>query len=377
MRLIQLLSVVVPALLSPFSALADSLNTKAEYAYIMDAGTGLTLYSKRGEEPMVPASMTKIMTAHMVFDLLRQGRLSLDDEFVVSEKAWREGGTTSGGSTMFLEVGSKVRVEDLLRGVIIQSGNDACIVLAEGISGSEDAFAASMTQRAHELGLTSAHFKNSTGLYDPEHVISAADLAKLAYLTINEFPEFYKLYAETEFTWNAIRQPNRIPLLGEVEGADGLKTGHLEISGFGLVGSAVRGEERRVIVLNGLESMADRASEARRVMRSAFMDFKTVTIVDPDVNVGTAHVWLGETATVPVKSTEKVVIAAHADDVRKIKVFVEYSGPLDAPIKAGDVVGELVIQAGDVERRSPLAASADVKKKSWIGRALVGLGVGT
>ena len=234
MRLIQLLSVVVPALLSPFSALADSLNTKAEYAYIMDAGTGLTLYSKRGEEPMVPASMTKIMTAHMVFDLLRQGRLSLDDEFVVSEKAWREGGTTSGGSTMFLEVGSKVRVEDLLRGVIIQSGNDACIVLAEGISGSEDAFAASMTQRAHELGLTSAHFKNSTGLYDPEHVISAADLAKLAYLTINEFPEFYKLYAETEFTWNAIRQPNRIPLLGEVEGADGLKTGHLEISGFGL-----------------------------------------------------------------------------------------------------------------------------------------------
>ena len=179
---------------------ADVMTTEADFAYIMDADTGTTLYSKNGETPMVPASMTKLMTVHIVLERIRDGRLSLDDEFTVSENAWRKGGSSSGGSTMFLEPRSKVRIEDLLRGVIIQSGNDACITIAEGISGSEEAFADLMTQRAHELGLATASFKNSTGLYVEDHVISAMDLARLARMTINDFPEFYSLYSETDFT---------------------------------------------------------------------------------------------------------------------------------------------------------------------------------
>lgn len=355
----------------------DPLNTKAEFAYILDADTGLTLYSKRGDEPMVPASMTKIMTAYVVFERIRDGRLSLDDEFTVSENAWRRGGAASGGSTMFLELNSKVRVEDLLRGVIIQSGNDACIVLAEGVSGSEEAFAREMTLRAEELGLSTLNFKNSTGLYHEEHVVSAEDLAQLAYLMITEFPEYYTFYSEREFTWNGIRQPNRNPLLGDVDGADGMKTGHLEISGYGLVGTAVRDGERRIIVLNGLPSIADRAQEARRVMRSAFVDFQVRDIVGADVVVGEADVWLGQSKRVPLKTTEAMTIGVHADAARRMETYISYRGPLTAPVKAGDQVGELVVSAPGMEEiRAPLVADADIPKLGLIGRALLGISGG-
>lgn len=379
MRIITALLATSSLLITGLSsvATADVLNTKADYAYIMDADTGLALYSKDGDVPFIPASMTKIMTAYVVFERIRDGRLSLDDEFLVSETAWREGGAASGGSTMFLELGSKVSVRDLLRGVIIQSGNDACIVLAENISGSQEAFAEEMTRRAQELGLESAKFENPTGLYSENHRISAADLAKLAYLSITDFPEYYSLYAEKEFTWNGIRQPNRNPLLGEVNGADGLKTGHLEISGYGLVGSAVRDGKRRIIVLNGLESKADRASEARRVMRAAFVDFKVVEVVQPDQIVGEAEVYLGKTKTVPLKSTELVKAALHADSIRDIKVEVVYDGPLKAPLNEGDVVGKIIVTAPDMETQTTNAVVAkSVAKKSLFERALVGIGFG-
>ncbi len=358
-------------------AYADALNTSADYAYIMDADTGMALYSKDGDTPFIPASMTKIMTAYIVFERIRDGRLTLEDEFVVSETAWREGGAASGGSTMFLELGSKVSVRDLLRGVIIQSGNDACIVIAEAISGSQEAFAEEMTRRARELGLDSATFENPTGLYSDNHRISAADLAQLAYLTIKDFPEFYALYSEKEFTWNGIRQPNRNPLLGEVQGADGLKTGHLEISGYGLVGSAVRDGKRRIIVLNGLDSIAERASEARRVMRSAFVDFKVVEVVQPDQIVGEADVFLGKQKTVELKAIELMKAALHADSIRDIKVEVVYNGPLKAPLSEGDVVGEIIVSApGMQDVRAPAVLAQSIARKSLFERALVGMGLG-
>ena len=356
---------------------ADVMTTDADFAYIMDADTGTTLYSKNGETPMVPASMTKLMTVHIVLERIRDGRLSLDDEFTVSENAWRKGGSSSGGSTMFLEPRSKVRIEDLLRGVIIQSGNDACITIAEGISGSEEAFADLMTQRAHELGLATASFKNSTGLYVEDHVISAMDLARLARMTINDFPEFYSLYSETDFTWNGIKQPNRNPLLGEVEGADGLKTGHLDISGYGLVGSAVRDGERRIIVLNGLNSISERASEAQRVMRAAFVDFRTFTFADAGAVVGQADVWMGEQDKVDLTVDETLTGIVHLDSARQVRIFVEYKGPLHAPVAAGQVVGDLVVEAPGLDTiRVPLKAKDAVAKKGLVARALVGLGLG-
>ena len=371
------LTLLSVGLLTGGSALADPLNTKADYAYILDADTGQTLYSKRGEEAMIPASMTKIMTAFVVYERIRDGRLSLSDEFVVSENAWRKGGAASGGSTMFLELGSSVSVENLLKGVIIQSGNDACIVLAEGIMGSEEAFAAEMTRRARELGLESANFKNVTGLNEDGHEISAEDLAELAYLTITQFPEHYEIYKQDTFTWNGIRQPNRNPLLGEVPGADGLKTGHLEISGYGLVGSAVRDGKRRIIVLNGLDSMAERASEARRVMRSAFVDFKSQKVVEKDAIVGELDVWLGKAARVELKATKTVEIGVHLDSLRDLEVFIVAKGPIKAPIQEGDVLGRLVVRAPGVEDiTADVVAATSVDKKGLIEKALVGMGLG-
>lgn len=357
-------------------ACSDPLNTKADYAYILDADTGQTLYSKRGDEAMTPASMTKIMTAFVVYERIRDGRLSLDEEFVVSENAWRKGGAASGGSTMFLELGSKVSVENLLKGVIIQSGNDACIVLAEGIMGSEEAFSAEMTRRAKELGLESASFKNVTGLYEDGHEISSADLAKLAYITMTQFPEQYAIYKEDAFTWNGIRQPNRNPLLGEVPGADGLKTGHLDISGYGLVGSAVRDGQRRIIVLNGLESMADRATEARRVMRAAFVDFKSQQVVEAGTIVGELDVFLGDADTVDLIATDTIKMGVHLDSLRDLEAFIIAEGPIKAPVAEGDVLGQLVVRAPGVEDIvTDVVAGSSVAEKGLIGKALVGLGL--
>ncbi len=376
MKTLGILAFSSTLLVSPL-AKADPLNTLADHALIMDAETGQTLYSHHGETPMIPASMTKIMTVYMVLDRISDGRLKLDDTFRVSENAWRKGGAASGGSTMFLEPGSDVSVQDLLRGIIIQSGNDACIVVAENISGSEEAFAASMTERAQELGLESASFRNATGLYHEEHRISAADLAQLAYLTIQNHPDFYALYAEEEFTWNGIQQPNRNPLLGEVAGADGLKTGHLEISGYGLVGSAVRDGQRRIVVLNGLRSQAERADEARRVMRAAFSDFRIIEIVNQGDVVGKAEVWLGKEAKVELVASKSLSVPVHLDALRKVKTYIEYDGPVSAPIKAGDRIGRLIVSGLDGENLSiPLAAGNLVERKGIFERAWVGLGMG-
>lgn len=353
---------------------ADPLNTNAPYAYILDGDTGLPLYSKNGDVPIVPASMSKLMLYYLVFERLKEGRLKLDDEFTVSEHAWRTGGAGTDGSTMFLQLNSKVSVENLLRGAVIQSGNDACIVLAEGLGGSEEAFAREMTAKAQELGLKNSTFANVTGLDDPGQRMSASDIAHLGYKLIKEFPQYYPMFSESSFTWNGITQPNRNPLLKELAGADGIKTGHLSVSGFGLVGSAVRDGQRRIIVLQGLPSEGDRRKEGPRVMRAAFVDFQTADLVAKGAEVATADVWLGEQKTVPLVTADAAAIGLHVSALKQVKSVVVYKGPLHAPVKQGDVVGELIISApGAQDIKVPVQAGASVKKLGLFGRAMAGL----
>jgi D-alanyl-D-alanine carboxypeptidase (penicillin-binding protein 5/6) len=353
---------------------ADPLNTNAPYAYILDGDTGLPLYSKRGDEPMVPASMSKLMLYYLVFERIRDGRLKLDEELTVSEHAWRTGGAGTDGSTMFLPIHSKVTVQDLLKGAIIVSGNDACIVLAEGIAGSEEAYAREATARAKELGMTGSTFANATGLDDPGQRMSAHDIALISYRIIKDFPQFYPMFSEPEFTFNRTRQYNRNPLLRELQGADGVKTGHLEISGFGLVGSAVRDGKRRIIVLNGLKSETERKTEAPRIMRAAFVDFTTSKLVDKGAQVAEADVWLGAKDKVPLVSTQEATVGVHVNALKGVKAEVVYKGPLLAPVKEGDIVGNLVITVpGSADIKIPVAAGASVQKLGLFGRAMVGL----
>jgi serine-type D-Ala-D-Ala carboxypeptidase (penicillin-binding protein 5/6) len=353
---------------------ADPLNTNAAHAYIMDGDNGLPLYSKRGDEPMVPASMSKLMLYYLVFERIRDGRLKLDEELTVSEHAWRTGGAGTDGSTMFLPIHSKVTVQDLLKGAIIVSGNDACIVLAEGIAGSEEAYAREATARAKELGLTASTFVNATGLDDPGQRMSAHDIALIAYRIIKDFPQYYPMFSEPEFTFNRTRQYNRNPLLRELQGADGVKTGHLEVSGFGLVGSAVRDGKRRIIVLNGLKSETERKTEAPRIMRAAFVDFTTSKLVDKGAQVAEADVWLGSKEKVPLVSTQEAMIGVHVNALKGVKAEVVYKGPLLAPVKEGDIVGDLVITVpGSKDIKIPVAAGASVQKLGLFGRAMAGL----
>lgn len=359
------------------TSVPDPLNLAAPYGYILDSDTGIELYCKRCHEPIIPASMSKLMVYYLVFERIKDGRLSLDDEFTVSEHAWRTGGAGTDGSTMFLALGSRVRVEDLIRGAVVQSGNDACIVLAEGIAGSEEAFAAEMTARAKELGLQDSTFANATGLDHPDQRMSSADIGKLGAMIIEQFPEFYPIFSEPEFTWNGIRQYNRNPLMREIPGADGIKTGHLSASGFGLAGSAVRDGERRVIVIQGMESESVRRQEGARVMRAAFADFESVQLVSAGSVVATAEVWLGEQSSVPLVVNETVSTGLHNNSRRSLSAVVHFTGPLEAPVAEGDQVGELVFTAdGMAEKRVPVFAGASVKRLGLIGRAIAGLGGG-
>jgi D-alanyl-D-alanine carboxypeptidase (penicillin-binding protein 5/6) len=353
---------------------ADPLNTSASFAFIMDGDTGIPLYSKRGDEPMIPASMSKLMLYYMTFERLKAGRLTMTDEFTVSEHAWRTGGAGTDGSTMFLPLNSKATVSELLKGAIIVSGNDACIVLAEGLFGSEEAFARAATARAKELGMTGSTFANSTGLDDARHKMSAHDIALIAFRIIKDFPEFYPMFREPEFTFNKTRQYNRNPLLRELDGADGVKTGHLSVSGYGLVGSAIREGKRRIIVLNGLTSETERKKEGPRVMRSAFLDFTASTLVNKGAEVGVADVWHGEQEKVSLIATESYATGLHMDALPKIKGTVVYKTPLMAPVKEGDIVGELIVSApGTPDKRIPVAAGKAVNELGLLGKAMAGL----
>lgn len=340
---------------------------------IIDAASGEILFEKNARDAIAPASMTKIMTADIVFEALRDGTLMPETILTVSEDAWRRGGSASGSSTMFLEVGSKVSVMDLLRGVIIQSGNDACIVLAEAISGSEDAFATMMTERAREMGLESAIFRNATGWPHPEHQISALDLAKLAQMQIERFPEFYPLYSERSYTWNNHTQGNRNPLLGRVTGADGMKTGATEASGLGLVGSAKRGDDRRIIVINGLESKAERKRVATRLMEAAFSQFRVYNLHKEGAQIGELEVYMGKAPNVGVALTQNIQKGMPITDRSEVKSEITYTTP-KAPIAKGDVIAQLKVSLpGRPAENYDLVATADVKRKGIFARAWTGL----
>lgn len=358
------LALATAALLWSAPPAAAQIDTAAREAYLVDATTGTVLLDKDGARPMPPASMSKIMTAYAVFDRLRQGRLTLDDRLPVSERAWR-----MGGSKMFVEVGNEIRVEDLLRGVIVQSGNDACIVLAEALSGSEAAFADELTRLGREIGLRESSFRNATGWPAEGHVMSARDLALLAHRLIDEFPEYYHYYAETEFTWHEIRQSNRNPLLYRNIGADGLKTGHTEEAGYGLTASAVQGDRRLILVVTGLESQRQRAEEAERLMLWGFREFGNFKLFEAGTVIEEAEVWLGSSATVPLVAAEEVLVTLRHAARDDITATVVYEGPLPAPIEAGQRVATLRIQApGIAVHEVPLVAGRSVADAGPLGR---------
>lgn len=351
---------------------SEPLPSEASHIAILDHATGVVLHCKACDTPMPPASMSKLMTALIVAERLDKGDLKPDTRLPVSEKAWRLG-AQSDGSHMFLELNSQVRVDDLLTGVVVVSANDACVTLAEGISGSEEAFVAEMNRRARELGLETAQFRNASGLPDPEHVISALDLAKLAQFIIKTQPDLYELYAKPDFTFNNRTQQNRNPLLGAFEGADGVKTGHTSASGYGLVGSAIRDGARRIVVFNGMESQAARSREAQRLMRAAFLEFDARQLYSAGERVGEAQVWLGGSPTVPLVAVEPIAVGYHSSLQGRLTAEIVYQGPVAAPIKAGDQIAELMVSGpGFAPQRFPLAAGRDLGRMNVLGRAVAG-----
>ena len=347
-----------------------TFQTPAQQAILMDFDTGAVIYEKNADSQMFPASMTKLMTSILAFDELKAGRLTLDDTFNVSETAWRKG-----GSKMFVKVNSDVRIEDLLRGVIIQSGNDASIVIAEGIAGSEEAFLERMTERGRQIGLEGTVFRNATGWPDPQHVTTARDLAKLARFLIREYPDFYPYYSEKEFTYGKsldgkpITQGNRNPLLYKSVGADGLKTGHTEASGYGLTASASREDRRLVLVINGLNSVRERSSESERLINWGFQVFDNYQLFKAGETVEDAKVWLGDAVTVPLVIEDDLKITIPKSARRNMKVRVIYESPVPAPIDAGTTIGRVEVTAPDIEPIvRPLKTTQSVGQLDFFGR---------
>lgn len=348
---------------------AAAIETAARQAILLDMHTGTVLVEKNADEPMVPASMSKIMTVYLVFDRLKKGRIRLDDTLTVSEYAWKRGGAASGGSTMFLHVGDQVRIEDLLHGVIVQSGNDASIVLAEGLAGSEEAFAEEMTRRAREMGMTNTTFRNSSGLPEPGHLTTARDLAVLAKHTIEDFPEYYPFYAEREFTYQGIKQGNRNPLLYRGGGVDGLKTGHTMASGYGLTASAQRGDRRLILVVNGLPSMQARADEAARLFEYGFREFENYRLFKAGEEIARADVWYGEPSRVPLVGATDVVVTLPRKARGEMAVSVAFDSPLPAPIRKGERVAALRVTAPAIAPMEvPLVAGVEVEELGALGR---------
>jgi len=367
----RLLSVLLcTAVLFAGTHAAFAIDIKAREYILVDSLTGAVLDARAADERMPPSSMSKLMTAYMVFSALKSGKLSLEDQLTVSRNAWKLGGAATGGSTMFLDPGAQVKVEDLLRGVIIQSGNDACIVLAEALAGSEEAFAEQMNAKAKELGLTNSHFMNATGLPHEQHYMSPRDLAIVAKHLINDFPEYYALYSETSFTYNKITQGNRNPLLYRVgSGADGLKTGHTEAAGYGLTASAIRNGRRLILVANGMASIKDRDEETSKLMDWGFREFTNRELFKAGDVVTDAEVWLGDAPALPLLISQDVTITVPRSTGQVLDVRVTYQGPIPAPIAKGTEVAKVVIKAKDLQPiELPLTAANDVGRLGFVGR---------
>ncbi|MBM3951352.1 MAG: D-alanyl-D-alanine carboxypeptidase [Rhodospirillales bacterium] len=348
---------------------ARAFETVAREAILMDFATGQVLFEKDADKRIPPASMSKIMTAYLVYKRLAENRIALDDALPVSENAWRKGGAKSGGSTMFLNPGERVKVADLLRSVVVQSGNDACIVLAEGLARNERAFADEMTALGRELGLKGSQFTNTTGWPDPDHYMTARDLAVLSARLIRDFPEHYKVYAEREFAYNGIKQGNRNPLLYKDIGVDGVKTGHTEESGYSLTASATRGDRRLILVVTGMKSMNERSRESERLLEWGFREFNNYALFKAGEQVADAEVWLGEKAKVPLVIGENVTLTLPRAQRRDMKVKVSYDGPIPAPIVKGQRLATLTVALPDRQPLEiPLAAGEAVERLGLVGR---------
>lgn len=377
-RLIMIVFMAVSALVAVTPASAR-IDTKAEHGILIDAKTGQVLWAKDAFKPMPPASMSKLMTLDILFQRLADGRVKLTDKFPVSERAWR-----TGGSKMFVMVGNSIPVEDLIRGIIIQSGNDACVVVAEALGGTMEGFVEMMNARAKELDLKNSHFVNPDGLPEPPgQAMSARDLALLARNIISVFPQYYHYFSEKDFTWNKIHQPNRNLVLMKFPGADGLKTGHTDAAGYGVVASAKRDGQRYILVLNGLRYGPDvnswraeqlRGDEAARVLGVAFREFKSYTLFKPDAVVGQAKVWQGDRDTVPLITASPLHVTMQVDSHAKMQVKFSYGGPVAAPVSKGQKIGTLSITAPDFPGMEvPLYAAEDVGKAGFFARIFLGL----
>ena len=346
----------------------------APTAILIEAKSGSVLFEKNADELRAPSSMMKLMTVEVVFNAIKEGKVKLTDEYRISENAWRRGGAPAGGSTMFAALNSKVSVDDLLHGAIIQSGNDSCIALAEGMAGNERIFAADyMTKRARELGLTKSTFGNSNGLPDPANKMTVRELSMLARHIILDDPEFYKLFGEKEFTWNKIRQQNRNPLLNSMEGADGLKTGYTKEGGYGMVGSVVQNGTRLIVVVNGLEDPEDRATEAKKMLEWGYRNFETRILFAADQTLGYARVFGGETRSVKLMSPQPVKVMVAKQGNEKLIARVVYNGPVRAPVAEGQPVGVVRVWRGaNIAMEAPVYAAEAVATGSTMRRAIDG-----
>jgi len=366
-------SLFVCVLLAAALPAQAQIQTSAKHALLMDAATGQVLWEKDGRVANPPASMSKLMTLDLLFGRLKDGRVKLTDTFPVSERAWR-----TGGSRMFLDVGTRVSVENLIRGIIIQSGNDACVVLAEALGGTVEGFAAMMNTRAKQLGLDQSHFVNPDGLPEPPgQMMSALDLAKLSRHLITEYAQYYPYFSEREFTWNKIRQPNRDLVLGMLQGADGLKTGHTDAAGYGIVVSAKRGDQRLILVLNGMRfpqykndyfPNIRRAEEATRVMELAFREFRSYPVLKTNQIVGTLPVLEGAQETVSVTAAKPLNVTMQVESSKGMKTQLRPNPGLTAPISVGQRVGTLRVTAPDFPPLNvPVYAAEAVAKVGFIG----------
>lgn len=362
MRRLTTMAIALIACLT--GAQAHALETPARAAIVVDLNSGAILLEKNADQALPPASMSKLMTLLMVFEALEEGRLSMDDTLPVSENAWRKG-----GSKMFVRVGDRITVRDLLHGVTVQSGNDACIVLAEGLAGSEEAFARRMNARAPEIGLTNSHFVNATGWPDEGHVMSVRDLATLAGLIVNRFPDLHQLFSIREFTWEGITQQNRNPLLYLDIGATGMKTGHTEAAGYGLTATAEREGRRIALVVAGLNSVNERRIETEKLMNWAYREFRTGALYTAGDRIAEADVWIGAHDTVGLTTVDDIVITAPVAQASEISARIRYQGPVEAPISRGQQIAELIVETPGVGPVTyPLVAAEDVAQGGLMKR---------
>ena len=340
-------------------------STSAEQAIIYDVETKTVIFEKNADDLMSPSSMSKLMTVYYIFKKISDGEIKLSDKFTVSKKAWKKG-----GSRMFLNVGSQISIDELLRGIIVQSGNDACITIAEGFSGSEENFASELNSLALDIGLTNSNFTNATGWPDPEHLMTSRDIMKLSVRTIEDFPELYKIYSEKEYTFNKIRQVNRNPLLFSDEYTDGLKTGHTSLGGYGLAASSIRNDRRIILVINGLKNNKQRKIESKKLMDAAFFQFENLQILEKNIIFDKIKVWNGKKNNVGIFSPNNLIITIPRLTKKNIKTYIRYNSPIIAPIYKNQEIAELIVKdkKQNVIEKFPLLSNEDINESNFFAR---------